>query len=238
MNAVAPLHTLWSISEVSFRVMVHGRFKRQPPADLTDADVQLVNEGGGTPEVDESLMRAVDIDAPAEQVWPWLAQMMRGAGIYGWRLLETPECVSAEYLVEGTPSPRAGDRVGDLLELAEVEPGRRLLWRCTGKTSCMGVNIRKMTLDYRLQPSSPTTSRLLAHTTVCCSGVTVPIARHTLEVIEFVLPAHQIARVRALAETTKSLASTGGLVRPRHGSHQVAPFVPGAASAPNRAVSR
>lgn len=229
---MAELQNLWPISEVSFRVMVQARFKRQPPADITEGDVRLVTSTGGfTEEADEHIVRAAQIDAPPEEVWPWLAQMMRGAGIYGWKLLETPDCSSADYLVADLPEARVGDRVGGMLELREVEPGKRVVWESTGRISCVGVNLRRLTLNYHIQPSGAAGSRLLAMTAVSCTGVTSPIARHTLEVIEFSLGAHQLARIRGAAVTNRARFRDGSLRRPLRGNHQFAPFAPAGAPA-------
>jgi hypothetical protein len=53
--------------------------------------------------------RAVTIDAPAAEVWPWLAQMGYGrGGWYGWNPLER-EDTGASRLLPDLPPPRVGD---------------------------------------------------------------------------------------------------------------------------------
>jgi len=232
------LHSLWNVSEVSFRVMVQARFKRQPPADITEGDVRLITATGGFgEETEDHIVRAAQIDAPPEEVWPWVAQTLRGAGVYGWKLLETPECASAEYIASDLPPPRVGDRVSDLLEVREVEPEKRIVWESRGKLQCMGVNLRHLTLNFHLQPSGSSGSRLLSLTAAACSGVTTPIARHTLEVVEFVLAAHQLARIRGYAITNRARHRDGSVRRPLQGVHQFAPFAPAGATPVNRVPS-
>ena len=53
--------------------------------------------------------RAVTIDAPAAEVWPWLAQMGYGrGGWYGWNPLER-EDTGVSRLRADLPPPRVGD---------------------------------------------------------------------------------------------------------------------------------
>ena len=81
--------------------------------------------------------RAITIDAPADDVWPWLAQMgpspRGGAYTYDWvenllRLdMHTADCVLPEF-----QHPAVGDTIrlgGSEMQLARVEPKRVLSWR-------------------------------------------------------------------------------------------------------------
>jgi hypothetical protein len=53
--------------------------------------------------------RAVTINAPAVEIWPWLAQMGYGrGGWYGWNPLEQ-EDTGATHLLADVPPPRMGD---------------------------------------------------------------------------------------------------------------------------------
>jgi hypothetical protein len=81
--------------------------------------------------------RAIDIDAPASAVWPWLAQMgpspRGGAYTYDWieNLLglnmHSVEAVLPEY-----QDPKIGETIGfgaNRMRLERVEPPRVLAWR-------------------------------------------------------------------------------------------------------------
>ncbi|MGH7163162.1 MAG: hypothetical protein ACREID_06745 [Planctomycetota bacterium] len=219
---MAALHSLWSIGEVSFRVLVQARFRRQPHGDLTDTDIELVAGDAPDEEAEDAVVRAVEIHAPKEEVWPWLAQMMRGAGMYGWRLLEGVDCRSSDSLLAGVPPPRVGDRVGDVLEVFAVEPPRRIAWRSIGRIHCLGVNLRAVMLEYLVQPAAPGHARLIASTRIRWSGVTAPIARHVLEVVDFALAAHQLSRIRSCAEGHREIAPS----EPAPARYQACPFRP------------
>ena len=85
--------------------------------------------------------RAITIDAPAEAVWPWLAQMGQGrGGLYSYDWLENLfgcDIHSADRVVPELQSPAVGDafrlyREGagpPALTMARVEPGRALVLR-------------------------------------------------------------------------------------------------------------
>lgn len=64
-------------------------------------------EGGPATRV--RMTRAVSIAAPPEVVWPWLAQMGRGAGFYSIDRLDNGGKRSADHIVSWIPTPRLGD---------------------------------------------------------------------------------------------------------------------------------
>jgi hypothetical protein len=79
--------------------------------------------------------RAITIDAPPEDVWPWIVQMGSGRG--GWYALDRLDnggVPSAEEIVPGLQDLQVGDlipmgvgkEVGP--RVLEMEPARRMLW--------------------------------------------------------------------------------------------------------------
>ena len=142
----------------------------------------------------------VRIEAPPPAVWPWLCQMMRGGGLYGWPALESNGCRSSERLIDDVPPPRVGDRADELFVLCDVEPGRRLVWRAGPDLELLGFAIDELVIDYELCSIGYRSSSLTAYTTVAATGLTVPVKRHLLGVIGALLPQHQLARIKRLAE--------------------------------------
>ena len=81
--------------------------------------------------------RAIDIHAPAQDVWPWLAQMgpapRGGAYTYDW--IENALGLNMHSVDEVLPEfqdPRVGDVIGlgpNRMRLELVEPGHVLAWR-------------------------------------------------------------------------------------------------------------
>ena len=78
------------------------------------------------------MTRAVSIAAPAEDVWPWIAQLGRGAGWYSYDAVDNGRRPSASHLVAWIPPPRLGDATA-IGYLRHLEPGRRLGWWAPGE---------------------------------------------------------------------------------------------------------
>ncbi|MBS1888944.1 MAG: SRPBCC family protein [Actinobacteria bacterium] len=81
--------------------------------------------------------RAIEIDAPAADVWPWLAQMgpspRGGAYTYDWieNLLHL-DMHSVDHVLPEFQHPQVGDTIGlgpNRMRLERVEPERALCWR-------------------------------------------------------------------------------------------------------------
>jgi hypothetical protein len=81
--------------------------------------------------------RAIEIDAPASAVWPWLAQIgpspRGGAYTYDWiENLLGLDMHSADRVLPEFQDPRVGDTIGfgsNRMRLERVEPHRVLAWR-------------------------------------------------------------------------------------------------------------
>jgi hypothetical protein len=74
-----------------------------------------------------SVTRAVTIQAPAEEVWPWIAQMgssvLGRAGWYSYDRLDNAGAPSAVSLLDCVPEPRVGD---------VLVPDPRFAWKVRG----------------------------------------------------------------------------------------------------------
>ena len=100
------------------------------------------------PDADGVTTRAIDIDAPPTNVWPWLAQMgpspRGGAYTYDWiENLLGLNMHSADRVLPQFQDPQVGDKIGlgsNQMELARVEPRHVFAWRAAdGK---LGVDVR------------------------------------------------------------------------------------------------
>jgi hypothetical protein len=88
-------------------------------------------------EADGVATRAIDIDAPASAVWPWLAQMgpspRGGAYTYDWiENLLGLNMHSADTVLPEFQHPQVGETIAygsNRMRLARVEPERVLAWR-------------------------------------------------------------------------------------------------------------
>jgi hypothetical protein len=109
-----------------------------------------------------SLTHAVDVAAPPERVWPWLAQMGAGrAGWYSWDRLDNGGMRSLDRLVPELQRIAPGDVLpavpdaGDVFVVARAEPPRSLLlgWPAPDGR-------QRVTWEFAVRPA-PRGSRLL-----------------------------------------------------------------------------
>jgi hypothetical protein len=90
-------------------------------------------------DADGVATRAIDIDAPPDAVWPWIAQMgpapRGGAYTYDWiENLMGLDMHSTDQVLPEFQDPAVGDTIGygrNVMRLERVEPGRVLAWRST-----------------------------------------------------------------------------------------------------------
>ena len=79
------LHKLWEIGEDSFQMLVQPGCRPPLPGTLTMDDLHLHMLGDDLiTGPARTLTRATNVDAAPDDAWPWVAQLMRGAGVYGW----------------------------------------------------------------------------------------------------------------------------------------------------------
>ncbi len=73
------------------------------------------------------MTRGAWVNAPAEDLWPWVAQMGRGAGWYSYDRIDNGGRPSARHIVSWIPEPRLGDAI-PIGYLRRLEPGREMVW--------------------------------------------------------------------------------------------------------------
>jgi hypothetical protein len=78
------------------------------------------------------MTRAISVGAPVETVWPWVAQLGRGAGFYSYDRLDNGGKTSARHVVSWVPAPALGDASATGY-LRHVEPGVELAWWVPGE---------------------------------------------------------------------------------------------------------
>ena len=76
--------------------------------------------------------RAISIAAAPDDVWPWVAQLGRGAGFYSYDRLDNGGKPSADHLVSWIPEMRLGD-ASAIGYLRSFVPGRETLWYLDGE---------------------------------------------------------------------------------------------------------
>jgi hypothetical protein len=143
-----------------------------------------------------AMTRAVSLDAPPEIVWPWLAQLGRGAGWYSVDQLDNGGKASARHIVSWIPEPRLGDATS-IGYLRHLEPGRALVW-WVKETRFAGATAR-LVVDIRLSPEYAE-SRLVIRMWADAAGPTAPIALAVFRFIDSIMAIRQLIGIRTRVE--------------------------------------
>ena len=118
----------------------------------TDAEAAAALPGDELlPSPDGQSTRAIWIDAPARDVWPWIAQMgpapRGGAYTYDWiENLLGLNMHSADRVLDDFQHPRIGDEIGlgaNRMRLELVEAPRALAWRSSDRNWVWLFNLRE-----------------------------------------------------------------------------------------------
>jgi len=147
---------------VRFRALIVGALAAAAYARLlrgpvltwgaTDAEAAAALPGDELlPSPDGQSTRAIWIDAPARDVWPWIAQMgpapRGGAYTYDWiENLLGLNMHSADRVLDDFQHPRIGDEIGlgaNRMRLELVEAPRALAWRSSDRNWVWLFNLRE-----------------------------------------------------------------------------------------------
>jgi hypothetical protein len=150
----------------------------------------------GGPSARVSMTRAVSIAAPPETVWPWLAQMGRGAGWYSYDSLDNRGRVSAQHLVSWIPEPRLGDAT-PIGYLRHLEPGRALVWWVPG-VRFVGA-LARLVVDMRLRPEGKG-SRLIIRMSGDAAGRLGPLGMGVFRCLDAIMAHQQLLGIRERVE--------------------------------------
>lgn len=143
-----------------------------------------------------AMTRAVSLDASPETVWPWLAQLGRGAGWYSYDRLDNGGKMSARHIVSWVPPPREGDATA-IGYLRLVNPGSELTWWVPG-TRFLGSTAR-LTVDIRLS-SANGGSRLVIRMAADATGGLSRTALWVFQFIDSIMARRQLLGIKQRVE--------------------------------------
>jgi len=148
------------------------------------------------PSVRVRMTRAVWVEAPAEHVWPWLAQMGRGAGWYSYDRLDNGGRLSARHLVSWVPAPQLGD-AAPIGYLRHIASGRNLAWWLKGGRF-FGAYLRGV-MFYRVTGDRER-SRLLCRMQADARGLFARWACCQYRIIDSIMVRRQLLGIKERAE--------------------------------------
>jgi len=150
----------------------------------------------GGPRVRLRMTRAAWVEAPAEQVWPWLAQLGRGAGWYSYDRLDNGSRGSARHIVSWIPAPRVGD-AAPIGYLRHLEVGRELAW-WLGGGRFLGAHVRGVML-YRVTAEG-SRARLVVRIQSDARGLLARPATWLFRIIDTIMARRQLVGIKERAE--------------------------------------
>ena len=169
----------------------------------------------GGPPVGVAMTRAVSIGAPPETVWPWLAQLGRGAGWYSIDWLDNGRRGSARHVVSWIPEPRLGDATA-IGYLRRIEVGRSLVWWAAG-VRFAGATARLATC-YAVEADGRG-SRVVARMSADAVGATAPFALLLFGLLDSSMARAQLRGLRDRVEGEPTGFDTGA--RDQHQLYEV-----------------
>jgi hypothetical protein len=165
----------------------------------TQEEVQARSKGDEfMPDSDMRFVRAITVDVPPPEVWPWVAQIGRGAGYYSYDVLDNGGKPSADHVLD-IPPPALGDRNEAIGEVVHVEPGREIVWQ-VGGVRFVGA-AAGLVMDYTVLPHGASSSRVAALILGRLRGRTAWLAKRVFEVMDYVMASEQLRGLKWRVET-------------------------------------
>ena len=144
------------------------------------------------------MTRGIGIDVPAAVVWPWLAQLGRGAGWYSWDLLDNGGHRSARHLVSWIPPVCIGDAsaIGYVRHLRER---REIAW-WLDEIPYLGARVRAV-MTYSIEPrAGGDQSRLVLRIQADAKGLGAALVMTLFPVIDSIMACRQLLNLKRRAE--------------------------------------
>lgn len=159
------------------------------------------------PNPDLMATRAITIDALADQVWPWIAQLGQGrGGFYSYDALENLvgcDIHSADRVIPQWQDVKVGDQVKLAPEVGlgvtVVEPGRALVLR-GGVPMGAAPPPYDFTWAFVLREQPDGTTRLLVRERYACIQRWAPFLIEPVEVVSFLMTQRMLRGIRDRAE--------------------------------------
>ena len=147
-------------------------------------EIALVMAGDGVvPNPTFNATRAVTIDAPPSEIWPWIVQMgYRRAGFYSYDRLDNDGIPSADHLISEFQHLELGDSIPltshDFVTVTALEPHGSMLWEYAGDDTTT-----VFTWAWGLYPQSDSQTRLVTRLRYRASGIRSQVMLDLFEIV-------------------------------------------------------
>jgi hypothetical protein len=157
------------------------------------------------PEPMVQATRAVTIEAPPEEVWPWLVQMgLDRGGFYSYDRLDNEGRPSAMTIIPELQDLQEGDEVlldrKAAVRVTQLDPARAMVWALLGAEVELGLTV-DMTMAYLLERLEGDRTRLMSRVRVRIQGtLALPYLYLFDEWVNFVMQRKQLLGIKARVE--------------------------------------
>lgn len=169
------------------------------------------------PRPNFQMTQAINIDAPPEALWPWLAQMGRErTGYYAQDLLTNWGIPSVTFLRQDIDPPTVGAEMDGGYHIMELEPNRKLLFGGFSLRRPLGVT-QDVTWLYLLERRPDGSTRLLVRRRAYSYGLLGLACNAVDEIACFLMFRQQLETLKAHAasmaylQTENTAARNSGL---------------------------
>lgn len=142
------------------------------------------------------MTRAISIRAHPERVWPWIAQLGRGAGWYSFDWLDNGCRTSAWHIVSWIPEPGLGDATA-IGYVRHIREGRSLAW-WIDDARFLGTRFRMVTC-FSIGAEGQGT-RVVSRMSADATGPTAHIVLVAFRVIDSIMARRQLIGLRDRVE--------------------------------------
>ncbi len=157
------------------------------------------------PKPNFQMTHALNIDAPPEAVWPWIAQMGRErTGYYALDLFTNQGIPSATFVRQDIPAPEVGQEMDGGLRILSVEPHRQLIFGGFSLRKMGGV-VQDMTTLYLLERRRDGSTRLLVRRRALSYGLGGELYNKLDEPVYFAFSMQQLKQLKNLAKSGEHL---------------------------------
>ena len=163
---------------------------------------------GIVPEPNFQITHAINIDAPPEAVWPWLAQMGREhTGYYGLDILENRSIPSITFLRQDIRDPEVGMQMDGGYHIIEMEPNRKLIYGAFNLCR-WPVITQDLSALYLLERRRDGSTRLLARHRAYTYGSLATVFNLVYELAASISTIRQLQNLKRLAESMAHLKTS------------------------------
>lgn len=159
------------------------------------------------PKPNFQMTHAINIDAPPEALWPWIAQMGRErTGYYGLDVFENGGIPSVSFIRQDLAAPEVNMELDGGYHIIDLEANRKFLFGAFNLQKPTGA-IQDVTVLYLLERRSDGSTRLLVRRRAFSYGVTGMLHNIFDEVTYFISAKRQLTTLKQHAESMAHLHS-------------------------------